>query len=418
MPTLASSSRAQLAYIREATLGTTPNAEAPLAVPPRIAHKLRMTGESLQLALTTTSSNEIRDDRMTPDTVLTGSAVSGGFNFEFSYQEYDPFLASALQSNWSVLGTDGVATVTANLSGNDLEATAGTPFSAVAVGQWVRVTDTAVAGNSGVYRVSAVTGGDTLTLVRYNPATRKLDGTFTFTSETATAGVKVSGSRIKNGTLLSSFTIEKRFSDIAQMIRYAGMSPSKLSLNLASSAIVTGSFDFMGTSSAISATTGLPATGTDSMSYPVMNAVTGVGSLQEAGVDLSNSTFVKSMTLQLDNNLRGQEAIGVLGYAGIGAGTLKITGQVDAYFANGDLYTKFLNSEATSLSLVLIDSTTGSTANGYAITLPKVKFTSGQIQAGGLNQDVMVQMGYEAIFDPATASMILMDRFGAAASLV
>jgi hypothetical protein len=40
-------------------------------------------------------SKEIRADRMTAGSFLTGASVGGGYNFELSYQEFDPFFAAA-----------------------------------------------------------------------------------------------------------------------------------------------------------------------------------------------------------------------------------------------------------------------------------------------------------------------------------
>lgn len=415
MPTLASSSRAQLAYIAEAVLGTTPAAEVPGSTPPQVVRLLRMTGESLAFNLGTESSKEIRGDRMTSDNFLVSASSSGGYNFEFSYQEYDPFIAAALQSSWNAQGTNGIITVaSAAFSAKTMTASAGTPFATVEVDQWVQIRDATPAINNGIYKVTAKTPAS-ITVLKYNTLTQKLDSGFSFTTEPSAANVKVSTSRIKNGTTLRGFTLEKRFADIGQFLKYDGMCPSKFNLNFASGAAVTGSFDFMGMSSERDTVTMLPAAGAASQTYPVVNAVRGVGSIQEGGVDLSTSTFVKSLSISLDNSLRTQDAIGVLGAAGVGSGTLKITGNIEVYFADGVIYEKFLNSTASSFAVTVLDSTDGTVANGYTIVIPKMKFTSADIKAGGINQDVMVSMSYEALMDPITNAEIVIDRFGAPA---
>lgn len=417
MPTLASSSRAQLAYITEAVLGTTPAAEVPGSTPPQLARLLRMTGESLNFNLGTETSKEIRGDRMTADNFLVSASASGGFNFEFSYQEYDPFIAAALQNNWTAQGTNGDLTLaTGSFSAKTLTAGSGTPFATVEVGQWVKIASAVTAVNNGIFKVTAKSP-TSITTLKYNTLTQQLDPTFSFTTEAATANVKVITSRIKNGQILRGFTIEKRFEDVAQALKYTGMTPSKMNLNFASGAAVTGSFDFMGMGSARDTSTMLPAAGAASQNYPVVNAVRGVGAIQEGGVDLSTSTFVKSLSISLDNNLRTQDAIGVLGAAGVGSGTLKITGNIEVYFADGTLYDKFLNSTASSFSVTVLDNTDGTMANGYNILIPKLKFTSADIKAGAMNQDIMVSMAYEALMDPITGAEIVIDRFGATATV-
>ena len=83
------SNRAGLAYLKEATWGTTPASALT---------DLRWTGESFSGGITTTKSAEIRSDRQTTDLILTGSEGSGGFNFELSYSDFDELLEGALWS--------------------------------------------------------------------------------------------------------------------------------------------------------------------------------------------------------------------------------------------------------------------------------------------------------------------------------
>lgn len=402
----ASTSRYQLVYIAEAVQGTLPKAEAPAGTPPQVVRYLRNTGESLDFALGYEASKEIRADRMVGGTFLTKASAAGGVNFEFSYQEFDPFLAAALMSEWGTAGEGGEVTVTASFSDNTLTADSGTPFAPIVVGQWLRVSGAATTGNNGVFKVTARTDAS-LTLTKFNPSTQVLDAAFDFTSEVATAGVKVSSSRIKNGVTMHSFTLEKRATDIGQYIVYTGMAPSKLSLDISSGGAVTGSVDFMGFSSVTDSKTSMPAEGAASQTYSVVNAIRGVGAVQEGGVDLTD-TFIKKVSLNIDNALREQDAIGHLGAIGIGAGTLKVTGSMTTYFSTGRLYKKYLDSSASSLSLTLLDGA----LNGYNLLVPKLHFTAAKIVNGAIDQDVMVELSFSAEFDPATNAMIIIDRFG------
>jgi hypothetical protein len=47
--------------------------------------------------------------------------------------------------------------------------------------------------------------------------------------------------------------------------------------------------------------------------------------------------------------------------------------------------------------------------------VPRLKFSSAKVNAGGLNQDVMLSIPFTAIMDPTTAKTILIDRLGPAA---
>jgi hypothetical protein len=118
------------------------------------------------------------------------------------------------------------------------------------------------------------------------------------------------------------------------------------------------------------------------------------------------------MTFDIDNKLRGRDAIGYLGNVDIGAGAVGITGNLSVYFANTNLYNKFLLSTRTSLSFRMFDPS----GNGYVVTLPSVKFSAGDIKAGTKDADSMVDMTYEALMDPTFMKMVFVDRVGVAAT--
>ena len=61
--------------------------------------QIRMTGESLELALTSTQSEEITPQRSYSNSILTQGSVTGGFNFEASAGFLDNWIVSALQAN-------------------------------------------------------------------------------------------------------------------------------------------------------------------------------------------------------------------------------------------------------------------------------------------------------------------------------
>lgn len=396
----ASSNRVALRYILESTFGTTPGTGNP--------NNLRMTGESLAYAIQTESSKEIRSDRMTTDVVPVSASASGGINFEMSYKEFDTLLQAAFMDTWAVYGTNGVSgTMTVAI-----DSTAGTitpavvpagndAFANLAVGQFIRLVAPSDAADGAILRIASKTAA-ALTVSAATP----IPGTG---SRAAVANCTISSSRLANGTTMRSFSIEKGLLDVNQFFMYRGMNASKLSLNFQSGAIVTGAFDFVGKDSARGTSTGMPGTPVASSTYDVMNAVTGVGNLLENGSPLAN-TFIKSLKLDLDNKLRGQDAIGVLGYAGVAPGTLAVSGEMEVYLADGALYDKFVNNTASSVIWTMKDGA----GNGYAITLPKIKYSDAKVQAGALDQDVMLTLPFMALMDATTGKAVLLDRFGAA----
>lgn len=398
---LASTSRVGLRIKPEAVFGTPVSASA--------CYALRMTGESLKYGITTKASDEIRSDRQTSDLVITGATNNGGVNFELSYAEYDALIEAGLQGTWVPFGTNGVSAViptSATFAAGTLTAGAATSgvniFTALQLGQFVKIAGSTIPGQNIIAQVSK-TIPPTSTVLTF-------EGTpFTGLTGNGGAAVTVAAAQVKNGVVQRSFTLEKSFADISQTLTYTGMTVNKMSLALESGSMITGSFDFLGKQATSQAGSLLHATVTPSKTYSPFNGVNNVSNIYEGG-SLLTGTFLKSIGLDIDNALRGHAALGVLGNAGIGSGTLALTGKLDAYFADATLYQKFLNNTSSSLSFRVNDAS----SNGYVITLPNIKYSDASIVAGGNGADVMVSMTYTAILDTASSSTILIDRVGAA----
>lgn len=97
----ASSAGARIAYIAEATFGTTPATPA--------FQILRVTGGGLRTNKQTAKSDELQADRNVREEVQLGQGVSGAYPFELSYGTLDDLLAGALFGTWEQ-GTGGVGT--------------------------------------------------------------------------------------------------------------------------------------------------------------------------------------------------------------------------------------------------------------------------------------------------------------------
>lgn len=93
MAATASSNLARLRVIKESTFGTTPTTGT--------STDLRFTGESLNFAITTEESGEIRSDRLTADLIQTGAETSGDVQFELSYGSFDDLMEACLGGTWT-----------------------------------------------------------------------------------------------------------------------------------------------------------------------------------------------------------------------------------------------------------------------------------------------------------------------------
>lgn len=401
---LASTSRVQLAYILESVFGTTPGTGN--------GTYLRCTGESMDFAITKETSKELRSDRQLSSVVPVSAQGSGGFNFHLNYAEYDPFFQSLLQNLPTVFGTAGEsgAASTVTFAATTLTASAATAgadsWATLQLGQFFRVSANADANNGKVLRVST-TVAPTTTVITLDVSTPAV-------VSAAVTGVKLQATRFTNGVTQTSFTMERQSPDVAQVLTYRGMTPSKLSLKFDAAALTDGSFDFIGKGATRGVVTALPGTLVASKTYDIHNAASGIGLVWEAGVPLT-STFIKSLSFDYDNNHRAQKAIGTLGLVGVGSGTIQCKGTLEMYFADGAMYDKFLANTYTSLMVSSIDSA----GAGYVVTFPKVNLMGSKITAGAKDQDLMASFDIMMVADDsnvvaALRKTMFLDRVGPA----
>jgi len=380
---------------------------------------LRFTGESFAFNIANIQSAEIRSDRQVTDLIQTGADVAGGYNFELSYDDNgfgELFKAALWSSGWST-AIDGVRT--------SLEMDPGATYGWIwclaydklggsfATGQWVKVSGFAAAGNTaannGCYFIvnSRATGLDVLPNI---PVA---------TTSTNNGPITLQGSYIRNGTTETSYTFERYHSDITQYFDYKGMVCNSLSITAAASAVITGSFAFVGKTATVAGTSGNTNAHTSADTNDVMNGVADVARIMEgypsqtsgsnSFATIDSSLIVQEVSFNLANNVRGLTGIGYLGYADIGVGAVQVTGNLNAYFKDDTFYTKYVNATATGLSFECTDND----GNTYIFTFPKIKIQTDGINVPGQNADVMENMTWQAIRHPELAYTIQIDKMPA-----
>jgi hypothetical protein len=373
-----------------------------------------MTSPTTKASVTTTKSNEIRKDRLSTGSTNTDMNLDGGFNFELSGKEYDPFMESLLCDAWAHYGTSGLgttfgATTTANTITADVAPTGSSAFTGISEGSWIKLVPPVGASQAVKdyfadrwFKVDSTTA-PTATVITLDASTPiEAPGLVT-----AQAGYKISQSLIVNSTTKKFFTLEYELSDVAEFLAFRGMRANTMDLSVDVGAIITGSFGFIGLGhSSVTATT-LPGTPTASNTLEVMNAVTDVGTIYEGATDLlANGSFIKSAKFSINNNLRGQKAVAVYGNAGIGEGELALSGTLDVYFPDGTYYRKWLAGTNTSLTFGMADAA----GNGYLIELPKIKFKDVALNSSGKNDDVMLSLPFDAFYDSTMGKGIRITR--------
>jgi len=404
MTTYASNAFGQLRYIPETTRGEIPGVGN--------AINLRQTGPTMKASISTVKSEEIRSDRLSTGSTRTDLNIDGGFNFELSGKEYDPFLCNLLgQSAFTHYGTNGIgttfsATTTATTITAAVAPTTTSAFTGLADGSWIKLVPPS--------------GASSAVKAYFADKWFKVDGTPTTTEITLDAatpiaapglgalgaGYAVTQSSIVNGSTFGSFAMEYALTDITQFLTFTGMQVNDFNLDLSVGAIVKGDFSFIGQGHTMQGTTLLPGTPVASQSLEVMNSVADVGAIYEAGTSvLGANSFIKSMKLSVKNNARGIKAIGVFGNAGVGLGELSLSGTMEVYLQDAVYYTKWLEGVNTSLSIGMADSA----GNGYMIDFDKVTFSNGSLNTSGYN-DVMLSLPFDAFYSATAGRGIRITR--------
>jgi len=390
----ATSNRTDLKRIKEVTWGTTP--ASPALIP------IRYTGESLDDAISTEKSKEIRSDRMVSDLALTDAQVSGDINIELSYGSFDDFFEAAFMSTWDtpVAITAIAGDMSSTASG--FSSTLATKFNSIDVGQYVRVAGMTTPANNQLYLVTARTG-TTLT-------TTPIPGTIE-TPPGVTMTVSSAG-YLRNGVLEQSFTITEIFNDatVATRRNFVGMRVKGWSLDMKTASLLTGKFSFIGktcdyTDVAFGGETTAAASTTD-----IMNCVTNVVSVTANNTVYGSVGAVMSLSVDFDNQHRGQKGIGFLGNVGVVASQLSAKGTINLYYESKAQALLFKAATAFSVAFTLRDNS----GNQYVFSFPKCKYDSFKVNSSALDSDVQAQASFQALrggVDPTSPCMVQLDRF-------
>lgn len=285
-----------------------------------------------------------------------------------------------------------------------------TTLTGLAVGKWIKIGGTGAANRfvtealNDWARVTAITA-TALTL------DNRPSG---WTTETGTGlTIKVwYGDQIKNGTTQIGQTIEKGFlgQDTPTYITQPGMVVSQYSMDWQAKAKITGNVTFMGMTGADQDTAALDASpdATPSMtSYPVMACSANIGRIAEAGSVLAAPNFVRGLNFQIANNITAIESVATMGAAGLTGHACTVTGQINTYFGDNSLLTKFFAGTLTSLNVRAVKD-----SRAFIVTLPQITYNGdGSPNATGQNQDVMLPLSWKASKEETyTNAQILMDR--------
>ena len=375
----ASTNRTGLAYVKEATWGVNPGTAL---------QNINFTGEGINFSIDNITSNSIRSDRQVTGLIQTGAECSGNIDFEMQYGGYDDLLMGGLfAANWIGVGGGNTEKLEAGLTASNLSfalsAVANTitlgsaVVHAIVKGQWFRLDGST--SDDGYHKAVGVTGN--VITVESITATETLQ----------TSATSIVGSRIRNGSTLHSFWMEREHADVTQFFQFKGMTVNTMSLDFSANAVLTGAFNFMGKAAALTQVTSGTGSNTAAKTTAFMNAVANVGRIALSGTPITGC-LVQQVTVEVNNNLRGLGAIGQLGFCDVKEGEIGITGNLNLYFNDNTYYDMYLASTEFSIDMRVTDGA----GNTYIVSLPACKFATDNVNAGSKNDDVMENTSYQA----------------------
>lgn len=210
---------------------------------------------------------------------------------------------------------------------------------------------------------------------------------------------------LKNGTTITGFAFQKKVADVTTpfWIKYPNAVIDTMSLSLTPGQLVTGSLGIKA---------GIATTTTASMSSvaatavstnPVYSSVVDITGLTEGG---SGITQVGSLNINTTNNFRLIKTVGTLGPSAVALGQFRCSGTIDAYVQDKSLLDKFLAKTSSSLAVQI-----GTGANKkYAISIPKIQYTSAEVTAGSISSDFVARLGWTAYYDSGITATIQITR--------
>jgi hypothetical protein len=209
------------------------------------------------------------------------------------------------------------------------------------------------------------------------------------------------GDVLKAGTTFKSFTIERRFTDIASYLKYKGCVSNGLTLSITPGGMVTGTIPFIGRE--LVTTGGSLGSPSDVATKSPFDAFT--GAITEGGSPIA---VVTSIELNLQNGLEPAFVVGSNKTPRIIPGRSNLTGTVSAYFENTTMLEKFVAETESSIEVELEDTE----GNVLAINVPRIKYSGADAPVQG-EGGVTINMPFQALRDNSEATSLVLTRTAA-----
>jgi hypothetical protein len=371
----------ELRYKRETTWGTAPGATGGQLLR-RVTSDLSLTKESYQ-------SNEIRTDYQIADFRHGVRSVAGSITGELSPKTYADFFAAALRKDFVAGGTTGAVAVLAvtNTGTKFTRSTGSFITDGFNVGDVVSASGFTTANNNSHYCLVTAVAALTLDIA-------PLDGVvLTDESEGDTVTIAVVGKKTytpETSHTDNSFSIEHWHDDVNQSELFTGCKVDTIEVGLPPTGMSTITIGMMG-KDVTTDTSEYFTTPTANTSTGILASVNGIAYALGA-----RQTVLTGLSINIAGGMSMQPVVGSNTPPDIFEGRVNVTGEMTAFFENGDLRDAFLDEDEVSLVFVF---TTSNDKNPdfVAFTMPRVKFGSANKNDG--ETGIVQTLSYQALFN-------------------
>ena len=398
---MADANRVTLSYAEESTFGTDPGAGYDI---------LRITSESLGQDTSFASTPEIRSLRDVRELNRTNRGVSGnigstcyfgtvanpGVGDFFRYA----MIAGAYSQSSQVQEIDTSAA--GDFASNVFTLTAGTFTNTPAVGDWIHISGLTVSAEDGWYKVTAGTSSSVT-----------VDGTITnevgATLDIYRGAAALNATGVGVETNFKTLHIQREYNDLSNAAKFGGCAVNAWEFSAEGQDIITNSFDIVGVSEVSEAS---PDTPTSSSNLAAMTAIDGVQFVRLGGTDVC----AVGVNFSVANNIRNRYCLGTFGPEELKPGDLTVTGNIQLYLNASEGLTNmdnYLNNTATRLAIGVSDEA-DARGNAFVFDFPNIEFTAGRRVTGGRNQDVIVDLAFQALYDTTDTATMGVHLFNAA----
>lgn len=371
--TFAQGSQHGVYLVKETTPGATPST-------PAFIHT-RYHSCNLGLKRTKIKPKEVRSDRAVPDVRLGNYNVAGDIGFELSFGGgLESLIEGAMGGTWTVAYALTAQTIAIDTAAKTLTRSAEKwgITDGVKAGDTLILSGCTTSANDGHYLIAAVT--DLVLTYAAGPATTTEAGNG---AQAATTNREI----LQQGATIHSYSIMRKFIDIAEFVVFSGCRVNKMTLNIKPNAVVEGTVSLVGVDMSASEPAGATygsTTTTSSMDNFSAQAL-------EDNVVIATLTAID---ISLDNGVEAKFVVGKKAAANLLWGRSEASGKATLLFADQTMLEKFLNETESSVQLTLEDRE----GNAYRLLMNKVIYTSGDQNMSG-EKEIPLEMSFDALHD-------------------